>query len=73
MNERFFRRRGCWFCGEGQDVIDYKDVELLRRYVAMRGKITPNRITGSCARHQRSLTRAIKRARVAALIPFVPD
>ena len=73
MSERFFRRKACWFCSQGKNFVDYKDIELLRRYVPLRGKMTPSRITGTCARHQRRLSAAIKRARVVALLPFVTD
>ena len=73
MAERFMRRKICWFCSQGRNYIDYKDVELLQRYVPLRGKITPSRITGTCARHQRRLSIAIKRARMVALLPFVTD
>lgn len=52
------------------DLIDYKDVRRIRNFVSERGKITPRRISGSCARHQRQLTRAIRRARTVALVPY---
>ena len=61
------------FCGEEHAVIDYKDVNKLRKYVSERGKILPRRITGTCARHQRALTTAVKRARHIALMPYVQD
>lgn len=65
------RRRGeCFFCAEGIDDIDYKDVGLLSRFVTKSGKIEPRRRTGTCAKHQRLLTKAIKRARHLALLPF---
>jgi small subunit ribosomal protein S18 len=67
------RRKVCQFCGEKVDNIDYKDVDLLRRYVSDRGKIRPRRQTGVCAKHQRRLAVAIKRARHIALLPFVAD
>jgi small subunit ribosomal protein S18 len=67
------RRRVCWFCSEGMDYIDYKNADLLGRYVQVRGKITPSRITGTCARHQRRLSDAVKRARLVAILPFVID
>lgn len=67
------RRRVCNFCVDGIAYIDYKDVNRLRRYITERGKILPRRITGNCARHQRQLTRAIKRARVMALMPYTID
>ncbi len=69
-----FRRRGrrkvCRFCAEKSLVIDYREVRVLGSFITDRGKIIPSRITGTCARHQRRLTAAIKRARVAALLPF---
>ena len=65
------RRKVCVFCSDKNQVIDYKDANLLRKYISERGKILPRRITGSCAKHQRELTVAIKRARHVALIPYV--
>ena len=68
---KFFRRKKvCKFCVEKIDAIDYKDVGLLRQFVAERGKIVPRRLTGVCTPHQRRLTSAIKRARNIALLPF---
>lgn len=63
----------CSFCVDKIDTIDYKDVARLRRFVSERAKILPRRVTGTCARHQRELTVAIKRARQIALMPFVSD
>ena len=73
--ERPFRARKakkkvCQFCVDKVTDIDYKDVAKLRRYVSERAKILPRRITGTCAKHQRQLTIAIKRARQIALLPF---
>ncbi len=70
---RFFssRRKRCYFCVEGIEEIDYKDASLLRNFITERGSILPRRRTGTCARHQRKLSRAIKRARYMALLPFV--
>lgn len=69
-----FRRRGrrkvCRFCADKKLEIDYKDARTLAGFLTERGKIIPSRITGTCARHQRQLTRAIKRARIMALLPF---
>lgn len=65
------RKKVCVFCGDKNGVIDYKDVAKLKRYVSERGKILPRRITGNCAKHQRALTVAIKRARHVALMPYV--
>ncbi len=64
------RRKVCAFCQEKVETIDYKDVTRLKKYVAEGGKILPRRMTGTCARHQRTLAYAIKRARVVALLPF---
>ena len=65
--------RGCKLCRESIGHIDYKNAEFIRRYITERGKIIPSRISGNCAKHQRRLARAIKRARIAALIPFVGE
>ena len=62
------RRKVCAFCTEADAVIDYKDVATLKKYVSERGKILPRRITGTCAKHQRAVTGAIKRARHLALM-----
>ena len=66
------RKKVCVFCGK-DNVIDYKDVNKLKRYISERGKILPRRITGNCAKHQRARTVAIKRARHVALMPYVTD
>jgi small subunit ribosomal protein S18 len=71
IKERKTTSKPCRFCVDGAAAIDYKDEILLRRFVTDRGKITPRRITGTCARHQRQLSRAIKRARMIALLPYV--
>lgn len=73
MNRRksFSRRKVCRFCADGVK-IDYKDVGMLNHYVTDRAKIVPRRITGTCARHQRELAVAIRRARFIALLPFGP-
>jgi small subunit ribosomal protein S18 len=68
---RFGRRKVCKFCADRVDVVDYKDVRRLKTLITERGKIIPRRISGSCARHQRQLTHAIKRARTVALLPYV--
>ncbi len=65
-----FRRKVCRFCADKTLMIDYKDIRMLSQFVTERGKMTPSRITGNCARHQRLLTTAIKRARSVALLPF---
>ena len=64
------RRKVCSFCVDKVEEIDYKDVAKLRRYITERGKILPRRISGNCAKHQRLMTTAIKRARNVALLPF---
>lgn len=68
---RFYRRRKyCRFTAEGITEIDYKDIELLKAYISETGKIVPSRITGTKAKYQRQLAKAIKRARYLALIPY---
>ena len=67
------RRKVCAFCVDKVETVDYKDVAKLRPYLSERGKIVPRRVTGTCARHQRQLTVAIKRARHLALLPYVSD
>lgn len=66
----FYRRKVCTFCADKNKAIDYKDVGLMRRFTTDRGRIIPRRISGTCAKHQRFLTGAIKKARVLALLPF---
>ena len=65
------RQRYCQFCKEGTEYIDYKDVQLLRKFTTDRGKIKPRRVTGTCTQHQRDIALAIKRAREVALLPYV--
>lgn len=65
------RRKICKFCSKKIDAIDYKDVDFLNRYLSDKGKIIPARSTGTCAKHQRKLTTAIKRARNIALLPYL--
>jgi small subunit ribosomal protein S18 len=67
------RRKVCPFCVSKTNVIDYKDVSKLQHYISDRGKIQPRRRTGICAKHQRALAVAIKRARYIALLPYVPE
>ena len=69
----FRRRRVCKFCVEKIDYVNYKDVKLLAPFIPERGKIQPRRISGVCAKHQRALQTAIKRARQIALVPYVTD
>jgi len=67
------RRKVCYFTANGITHIDYKDVDLLKKFISERGKILPRRVTGTSAKYQRMLTRAIKRARTMALLPYVAD
>ncbi|HYO77982.1 MAG TPA: 30S ribosomal protein S18 [Thermoanaerobaculia bacterium] len=73
--KKFFyrRKRVCKFCVEKIEYIDFKDVKTLQQFIPERGKILPRRIYGTCALHQRKLQNAIKRARIAALLPFTAD
>lgn len=70
---RYGRSRICNFCVDRVTTIDYKDADALRQYITERGKIRPRRQTGTCAKHQRMLARAIKRARHVALLPFTGE
>ena len=67
------KKRVCIYCTEKINIIDYKEAPKLRKYISERGKILPRRITGNCAKHQRALTIAIKRARHIALMPYTQD
>lgn len=67
------RRKVCAFCADKVETIDYKDAARLKKYVSERGKILPKRMTGTCAKHQRELTIAIKRARHIALLPYTAE
>ena len=67
------RKKVCSFCVDKVEQVDYKDVAKLRRYITERGKILPRRISGNCAKHQRQVTVAIKRARNIALLPFTAE
>ena len=67
------RKKVCIFCADKVDFIDYKDAGKLRKFISERGKILPRRISGTCAKHQRELNTAIKRARQVALLPYVTD
>jgi small subunit ribosomal protein S18 len=67
----YHRRKVCRFCADKTLTINYKDVKTLKYFTTERGKIIPRRISGACAKHQRSLTHAIKRARTIALLPYV--
>lgn len=67
------RKKVCAFCVDKIEQIDYKDAAKLRRFITERGKILPRRISGNCAKHQRQVTVAIKRARNIALLPFIAE
>lgn len=67
------KKRPCMFCLEQIEYIDYKNVDVVSKFINTHGKILPSRVTGTCARHQRGLSTAIKRARVMALIPFIKE
>lgn len=67
------KRKPCTFCIEQIEYIDYKNIELISKFINTHGKILPSRVTGTCARHQRLLSTAIKRARIMALIPFISE
>ena len=68
--KRVYRKKVCKFCGEKIKAVDYKDTMRIAKFVTERGKIIPSRISGNCARHQRMLARAIKKARLVAFIPY---
>lgn len=69
--KRIQKKRPCILCAKGIDYVDYKDVELLQRYLTPSCKIVPRRVSGLCQKHQRMVANAIKRARIVALLPFV--
>jgi len=71
--KKFIKRKKCKFCVDKVTSIDYKDYDRLSKHLTERGKIIPRRITGNCAKHQRQLTTAIKRARFMALLPYVVE
>lgn len=72
MSRRTFRprRKVCQFCKDKEKVLDYKDVEQVKNFISDAGKILPRRVTGTCAKHQRDVNKAVKRARAIALIPY---
>ncbi len=67
------RKKVCVFCGENAQPVDYKDVATLKKYISERGKILLRRVTGTCAKHQRAVTTAVKRARHIALLPYTVE
>lgn len=66
----YIPKKSCKFCADKCDMVDYKDVKLLQKYLSVHAKIEPRRLTGTCLRHQRILAQALKRARIMALLPF---
>ena len=70
---KFFKKKVCKFCVDKMDNIDYKDTVRLKRFITEQGKMLPSRISGNCAKHQRGVTEAIKRARFIALLPYVGE
>ena len=73
LKKKVYKKRPCRFCGDKVESIDYLEYQKFHRFITERGKIVPSRISGSCARHQRQLTKAIKKARELALLPFVAE
>ncbi|MBV8066398.1 MAG: 30S ribosomal protein S18 [Candidatus Eremiobacteraeota bacterium] len=73
VKERRPKRKPCSFCTERAIAVSYRDVPRLKKFVSERGKIVPRRISGNCAKHQRMLTTAVKRARLIAFLPFVTE
>ncbi len=73
LKKRIFRKRPCRFCMEKDQSIDYLDYQKFQKFLTERGKIVPSRISGNCAKHQRQLARAIKKARVLSMLPFVAE
>ncbi|MFA6078716.1 MAG: 30S ribosomal protein S18 [Candidatus Omnitrophota bacterium] len=73
LKKKVFKKKPCKFCMEKITEINYLDYPRFQKFMTERGKIVPSRISGNCARHQRLLARAVKRARVAALVPFVAE
>lgn len=71
--QRKIKKKVCMYCADKNLVIDYKDVDKLKKFVSEKGKILPRRVTGLCAKHQREVTVAIKRARQIALLPFIAE
>lgn len=67
------KKKRCKLCTAGKDTVDYKDVDFLRGFITDRGKIIPRRVTGNCAKHQRAVTRTVKKSREAGLLPFTAE
>lgn len=70
-SRRIFKKKPCRLCREKTEKVDFKDIDLLSKFVSDRGKIVPPRLSGNCAKHQRMIANAVKKARIAALLPFV--
>ena len=73
IKKKIFKKKPCRFCLDKIESLDYLDYQKFQKLITERGKIMPSRITGNCAKHQRQLARAIRKARVMALLPFVAD
>lgn len=73
LKRKVFKKKPCRFCLDKVETIDYLDYQKFQKLITERGKIMPSRITGNCAKHQRQLARAIRKARVASLLPFVAE
>lgn len=71
--QRRIKKKVCMYCADKNLVIDYKDIDKLKKFVSEKGKILPRRVTGLCAKHQREVTTAVKRARHIALLPYTVD
>lgn len=73
LDLRFLRKRFCRFCKDKSESVSYRDIEVLTNFISERGRIIPGRISGNCAKHQRMVNQAIKRAREVAFLPFVSE
>jgi small subunit ribosomal protein S18 len=73
LKKKIFRKKPCRFCIDKIETLDYLDYPKFQKLITERGKIMPSRLTGNCAKHQRQLARAVKKARVAALLPYVAE
>lgn len=69
--KNILKKKYCFLCTKGINYVDYKNIELLKKYISYNGKITPRRISGLCQKHQRMIANCIKRARIVALLPFI--
>ena len=73
LKKRIFKKRPCRFCIDKIEKVDYLDYQKFSKFITERGKIIPSRISGNCAKHQRQIARAIKKARILSLLPFVAE